>query len=74
MRAMNKFQIVIKDHSVTCESCQSKLPKSRLLFTASDVEFWAIGKIGNGFDKVANVAMNKMIEIGRRASELRTVK
>lgn len=71
---MIKFQLVIGAKVVTCEMVQNRLPKARLLFQADGVEFWAIGKVGKDFDKVANVAMNKMIEIGRRPSELRTVR
>lgn len=67
------FQIVIKDRAISCELAQKKLPKSRLLFRADGVEFWALGAVGKRFDMVANVAMNKMYEIGRRPSELRTV-
>lgn len=71
---MVKFQIVVKDRAIICELCQAKLPKSRLLFSADGVEFWALGKTAERFDAIANVACNKMIEIGRRAAELRTVK
>lgn len=66
------FQMVVRQRVVTCELVQKRLPRSRLLFTAQGVEFWVIGAIGANFDRVANVAMNAMIEIGRKPSELRT--
>lgn len=68
------FQMTIKQKFVTCEPAQRRLPRSRLIFKAQGVEFWIIGAIGNNFDRVANVAMNKMCELGRRPSELRTVR
>lgn len=68
------FQLVITQKVVTCERVQKRLPKSRLLFYAGGVEFWCLGAIGGNFDKVANVAMNQMLEIGRKAGELRTAK
>lgn len=69
------FQMTVRARVITCELVQRKLPKSRLIFQARDgVEFWILGAIGKDFDRVANVAMNAMIENGRRASELRTVK
>lgn len=71
---MVKFQMVIKQNFVSCDVCQKPLPRSRLLFTASGIEFYITGAIGGNFDKVANVSINKMIEIGRRPSELRTVR
>lgn len=71
---MITFQIVVGARMITCERVQKRLPKSRLIFQASGVEFYVLGKTANRFDQVANVAMNCMLEIGRRASELRTVK
>lgn len=71
---MIKFQIVIKQKFVSCDVCQKPLPRARLMFTASGVEFYVTGAIGVNFDRVANVAMNKMIEVGRKPSELRTVR
>lgn len=68
------FQMTIHARVVTCELVQKKLPKSRLVFYAPSVEFWLLGAVGKDFDRVANVAMNAMIEAGRRASELRTVR
>lgn len=68
------FQMTIHARVVTCELVQKKLPRSRLVFQASGVEFWLLGAVGKDFDRVANVAMNAMIEAGRRASELRTVR
>jgi hypothetical protein len=68
------FQMTIRARFVTCERAQKRLPKSRLIFSAQGVEFWIIGAIGANFDRVANVAMNAMIEINRKPSELRTVR
>jgi hypothetical protein len=68
------YQMTIRARNITCERAQKKLPKSRLIFHAQGIEFWILGAIGKDFDRVANVAMNAMIESGRRASELRTVK
>lgn len=68
------FQMTIRQAFVTCDLAQKELPRSRLIFQAPKVEFWILGAIGPNFDRVANVAMNKMIEIGRRPSELRTVR
>lgn len=68
------YQMTVRARVITCELAQKKLPKSRLIFQAWGVEFWILGAIGKDFDRVANVAMNAMIESGRRASELRTVK
>lgn len=71
---MQTFQLVVNPRVITCEEVRRKLPRSRLLFYAAGVEFYYLGRVGKDFDKVANVAMNKMIEIGRKAGELKTAK
>lgn len=71
---MITFQMTIRARFITCEMAQKRIPRSRLIFRAQGIEFWIIGAVGKDFDRVANVAMNAMYEIGRKPSELRTVK
>lgn len=68
------FQLIVRGRFISCELVQKRLPKSRHLFHARGVDFYVLGAIGKNFDRVANVAMNQMLEIGRKPSELRTVK
>jgi len=71
--SMILFHIDIKVYSVVCYQVTAKPKKAREIFRADGVVFYATGAIGNRFDKIANIAMNKMFEIGRKPRELRTV-
>jgi len=60
---MRIFELLIKAQSIECHETQARPCKCRLFAYGAGLEFYVNGKTSGIVDKLANVVMNKAIEV-----------
>lgn len=60
---MRKFELFIRPLSIECTEVESKRCKCRLFASGAGLEFYTKGITSGRVDQLANIVMNKAIEV-----------